>query len=178
MLVCSRSYSDRIVMCSCSRLCIWQGAATGGMGSLELLHSVIKPRYTVRPYRFLRNRPCHSTTATRQHCFLPRSDHHGVRLVPWHAAPNSLRSPWHRPFCLRTLRLTHTLSRHEPDSELHRSLAGIVGVSPIPIVSRSHLKHISPRTLSRLAVTHLVYYHYTMYYPTVKTLYRFPSMTS
>ena len=140
------------------------------MGSLELPHSVIKPRYTVRPHRYLH-------FIARQTASYPAADH-GVWLVSTHASPNSLHRRDNRPFCLRTLRLTHTLSRHEPDSELHRSLAGIVGVSPIPIVRRSHLNHISPRTLSRLAVTHLVYYHYTMYYPTVKTLYRLPLMTS
>ena len=143
------------------------------MGSLELPHSVIKPRYSVRPHRFLLT-PCHSTTDGKLPCrrsWCVACFHTCNSQLTSFAVTSAVLSP--NSLVLHTL-----LVNVNRTSELRRSLAGMVGMSPIPVVRRSHLNHISPRTLSRLAVTHLVYYHYTMYYPTVKTLYRFPSITS
>ena len=71
-------------------------------------------------------------------------------LFPHVHLPTHFVRRTNQPYCLRTLPfLSVNLSHNTPTSELHRVLAGIEGVLPIPIVRRSHSNHISPSTLSR-----------------------------
>ena len=61
------------------------GGGYGGMGSLDSPRTLIKPRYGVRPYRYLH-------FIARQTASYPAASH-GVWLVSILASPNSLRSP-------------------------------------------------------------------------------------
>ena len=75
-------------------------------------------------------------------------------LFPHVHLPTHFVRRTNQPYCLRTLPfLSVNLSHNTPTSELHRVLAGIEGVSPIPIVRRSHSNHVSPEIPSGLAVT-------------------------
>ena len=99
------------------------------------------------------------------------------RLVSCHASPNSLRRRTNQPYCLRTLPyLSVNLSHTTPTSELHRVLAGVMGVSLTPIVRRSHLNHVSPVVLSAGSskvqwriISLTLYNHYTILTMNVKS---------